>query len=165
MPQITPFLWFDSQAEEAANFYVSVFPRSRIVSINRYPDGAPPPAPPGGTVSTVYFELDGKPFAALNGGPHFKFDEAVSFVVDCDGQDEVDRYWDALLEGGGQPSQCGWLKDRYGLSWQITPRRLIELTTRPDPAVASRVFAAMMTMGKIDLAALEAAARQAEPRD
>lgn len=161
MPQITPFLWFDKQAEEAAAFYVSVFPNSRILSVNRYPQDVPPPAGPGGSVSTVYFKLDGKPFAALNGGPHFKFDEAVSFVVDCDGQEEVDRYWDALLNGGGQPSACGWLKDRFGLSWQVTPRRLIELTTGSDEAAAARVFAAMMTMVKIDVAALEAAARQA----
>lgn len=159
MPKISPFLWFDKEALEAAEFYVSIFPNSKIVSVNRYPDDVPPPAGPGGSVSTVYFELDGQPHVALNGGPHFKFTEAISLSIDCDGQAEVDHYWDSLLAGGGQPSACGWLKDRYGLSWQVTPRQLIELTTGPDKAVAGRVFAAMMQMVKIDVPTLERAAR------
>jgi predicted 3-demethylubiquinone-9 3-methyltransferase (glyoxalase superfamily) len=108
---------------------------------------------------TVAFELDGQPFVAINGGPHFKFDEAISFVIDCDGQDEVDYYWERLLAAGGQESQCGWLKDKFGLSWQVTPRRLIELTTSPDKAQNNRVFAAMMKMRKIDVGELERAAK------
>jgi predicted 3-demethylubiquinone-9 3-methyltransferase (glyoxalase superfamily) len=155
MPHITPFLWFDTEAEEATNLYVSLFPNSKITGLARYPEGSPGQA---GSVMTVEFELDGKPFTALNGGPHFKFNEAVSFVVHCKDQAEVDHYWDGLLANGGEPSQCGWLKDRYGLSWQITPDRLLELTTGPDKARAQRVFAAMMKMVKIDIAALEAAA-------
>ena len=156
LQKITPFLWFDSQAEEAANFYVSLFPNSRIVSVHRYPDGAPMPA---GTAMLVVFELDGVQFEAMNAGPHFKFNEAISFMIDCADQAEVDHYWDGLLAGGGEPSQCGWLKDRYGLSWQVTPRRLIELNTSKEPGVAERSMAAMMTMSKIDIAALEAAAK------
>lgn len=156
MPKITPFLWFDTEAEEAAEFYVSVFPNSKITEIARYPEGSPGVA---GSVMTVGFELDGKEYAALNGGPHFKFSEAVSLVVHCKDQAEVDRYWDGLLAGGGEPSQCGWLKDRYGFSWQITPDRLLELTTGPDKARAKRVFDAMMKMVKIDIAALEEAAK------
>ncbi len=156
MPKITPFLWFDSQAEEAAQFYVSLFPNSRITKVARYPEGAPMPA---GSVMTVEFELDGGSFTALNAGPHFKFNEAVSFVIDCRDQAEVDRYWNALTADGGEPSQCGWLKDRFGLSWQVTPRQLIELSTSDDPAQNARVMAAMMTMSKIDVAAIEAAAR------
>ena len=156
MSKITPFLWYDKEAEEAANFYVSVFPNSKVSKVARYPEGGP--GEPGSAM-TVSFELDGQPFTALNAGPHFKFTEAVSFVIDFKDQAEVDHYWEKLLEGGGQESQCGWLKDRYGLSWQVTPRRLIELTTNADPAVAQRVFAAMMKMVKIDIATLEAAAR------
>jgi predicted 3-demethylubiquinone-9 3-methyltransferase (glyoxalase superfamily) len=156
MSKITPFLWYDKEAEEAANFYVSVFPNSKVTQVARYPEGGPGPA---GSVMTVSFELDGLPFTALNAGPHFKFTEAISFVVDCKDQAEVDHYWDGLLEGGGQESQCGWLKDRFGLSWQVTPRRLIELTTNADPEVAQRVFGAMMKMVKIDIPTLEAAAR------
>lgn len=155
-PKITPFLWFDKEAEEAAEFYVSLFPNSRIVDVHRYPEGAPMPA---GTAMMVSFELDGTAFRAMNAGPHFRFNEAVSFMIDCADQAEVDHYWDGLLAGGGEPSQCGWLKDRYGLSWQVTPRRLIELNTSEDRGVAQRAMAAMMTMQKIDIAALEEAAR------
>jgi len=155
-PKITPFLWFDTQAEEAAEFYVSLFPNSRVVSVHRYPEGAPMPA---GTAMMVTFELEGVTFQAMNAGPHFKFNEAVSFMIDCGDQAEVDHYWDGLLAGGGEPSQCGWLKDRYGLSWQVTPRRLIELNTSKEPGVAERAMAAMMTMSKIDIATLEEAAR------
>jgi predicted 3-demethylubiquinone-9 3-methyltransferase (glyoxalase superfamily) len=143
MSKISPMLWFDNQAEEAANFYVSLFPNSRIVSA-------------GGM--TVAFELDGVPFTGLNGGLMFKFNEAVSFVIDCEDQAEVDRYWDALLADGGSPSQCGWLKDRFGLSWQVVPKALGRLMSDPDKAKAGRVAAAMMKMIKLDVAALEAAA-------
>jgi len=158
MPQITSCLWFDEQAEEAANFYVSIFPNSKITEVQRYPVDIPHADKKAGEVSTVSFELDGRPFMGLNGGPVFKFDEAISFVIDCDGQDEVDRYWDALLTDGGQASACGWLKDRFGLSWQVTPRQLMELTAGPDREKAARVFAAMMTMVKLDVAKLQAAA-------
>jgi predicted 3-demethylubiquinone-9 3-methyltransferase (glyoxalase superfamily) len=156
MKKITPFLWFDTQAEEAANFYVSLFPNSRIDKVARYPEGTPGQA---GTVMTVGFSLDGQDFTALNAGPHFKFNEAVSFVIACDDQAEVDRYWDALIADGGEPSQCGWLKDKYGLSWQVTPKRLLELGSDPDVAKAGRVMAAMMQMTKIDIAKLEEAAK------
>jgi predicted 3-demethylubiquinone-9 3-methyltransferase (glyoxalase superfamily) len=154
MPNITPFLWFDREAEAAAEFYVSVFPNSRIVEVSRYPETGPTP----GAVMMVEFELDGKPFVALNAGPHFKFTEAISFVIHCRDQAEVDHYWDSLISGGGQESQCGWLKDRYGLSWQVTPDRLLELNKSPDRAKAARVMAAMMQMRRIDIAALERAA-------
>jgi predicted 3-demethylubiquinone-9 3-methyltransferase (glyoxalase superfamily) len=157
MRKIHPMLWFDTQAEEAANLYVSIFKNSKITSIARYPDGGPAPT---GRVMTVGFELDGQQFTALNAGPHFKFNEAVSFVVDCRSQEEVDYYWTKLTEGGGQPSQCGWLKDRFGLSWQITPTVLIELVSGPDPAKAGRVMAAMMQMTKIDIAKLQEAAKE-----
>jgi predicted 3-demethylubiquinone-9 3-methyltransferase (glyoxalase superfamily) len=155
MQKITPMLWFDKEAEEAANFYVSVFKNSKVRKIARYPSGTPGEA---GSVMTVEFTLDGQDFTGLNGGPHFKFSEAISLVISCDDQAEVDHYWDRLIAGGGQPSQCGWLKDRYGLSWQVTPRRLIELGSDPDTAKAGRVMAAMMQMGKIDIAKLEEAA-------
>lgn len=154
MQGISPFLWFDHQAEEAARFYVSVFPNSRITEIVRY--GAAGPGSEGG-VMTVAFELDGVRFVALNGGPHFRFTEAVSFVVNCETQAEVDAYWDKLLADGGAPSQCGWLKDRFGLSWQIVPVALPALISDPDPEKARRATAAMMKMVKLDLAALEAA--------
>jgi predicted 3-demethylubiquinone-9 3-methyltransferase (glyoxalase superfamily) len=154
MPKITPFLWFDGQAEEAANFYASVFPNSKILSVSRYGEGAPAPA---GSVMTVAFELDGKPFVALNGGPIFKFNEAVSFVVECKDQAEIDAYWDKLTAGGGQPSQCGWLKDRYGLSWQVVPANLGELFSGPAEKV-NRVTAALMQMTKLDVGELERAA-------
>jgi predicted 3-demethylubiquinone-9 3-methyltransferase (glyoxalase superfamily) len=155
MPKITPFLWFDTQAEEAARFYVGLFPNSQITEVTRYGEGAPGPA---GSVMTVSFVLDGQPFTALNGGPHYKLNEAVSFVVHCKSQDEVDRYWDGLAADGGQTNVCGWLKDRYGLSWQVTPDRLMELLTDPDKATAQRVMQAMMGMTKIDIAGLERAA-------
>ena len=154
MPKITPFLWFDTQAEEAANFYISIFPNSKIVRTMRNNASAP-----GDTraILTVDLVLDGQPVTFLNGGPLFKFSDAFSFVVHCADQAEVDRYWDALIEGG-EPSQCGWLKDKFGFSWQITPDILLELMRDPDPAKAARVAAAMMTMVKIDIAKLKAAA-------
>ena len=155
MPKINPFLWFDTQAEDAAEFYVSVFPNSKITSVSRYGEGGPGPA---GSAMTVGFELDGKAFTGLNGGPHFQFTEAVSFVVHCADQAEVDRYWDALLADGGQASQCGWLKDKYGLSWQIVPDIFLELIADPDKAKAGRAMAAMMQMVKLDIAKLKAAA-------
>lgn len=156
MQKITPFLWFDGQAEEAADFYVSVFPNSKIKEVSRYPEAGP--GKPG-SVMVVAFELDGVAFTALNGGPTSKFTEAVSFVVDCGSQEEVDHYWEKLTADGGSPSQCGWLKDKYGLSWQITPRRLMELVQDSDRAKASRVFEAMLKMQKIDIAKLEEAAK------
>jgi predicted 3-demethylubiquinone-9 3-methyltransferase (glyoxalase superfamily) len=155
MQKITPFLWFDTQAEEAANFYVSVFPNSRIVTVTRYGEAGPGPK---GSVMTVVFELDGQRMIALNGGPQFKFTEAISLSVDCKDQAEVDRYWSKLTQGGKE-SQCGWLKDKYGLSWQINPAALGEMLSDPDPEKAKRVMEAMLTMKKIDIAALKAAAR------
>jgi predicted 3-demethylubiquinone-9 3-methyltransferase (glyoxalase superfamily) len=154
MPRIVPNLWFDTQGLEAAEFYVSLFPNSRIVAVTRYGEAGPGPA---GSVLTVDFELDGQPFTAINGGPMFTFDEAVSFLIECADQAEVDRYWDALVEGG-EPSQCGWLKDRYGLSWQVCPAGMAETLNDPDPARADRAMRAMLGMVKIDLAALRAAA-------
>lgn len=156
--KITPFLWYDKEAEEAAKFYVSIFKNAKINAVTRYPEGSPYEA---GTAMTVAFELDGQHFTAINGGPHFKLSEAISFTVDCDGQAEVDYYWEGLLAGGGTPSQCGWLKDRYGLSWQITPKQLIELSTSSDKAQNNRVFGAMMQMSKIIVADLERAAKAA----
>ena len=158
MPKIRPFLWFDKEAEEAANFYVSVFKNSKVRTVARYPEGSPAPV---GSVMTVEFQLDGQDFIALNAGPHFKFTEAISFVVDCEDQEEVDYFWNKLTADGGQESQCGWLKDKFGLSWQITPRILIELTTDKDPERAKRAMQAMMQMKKIDIAKLEEAAGQA----
>ncbi len=152
--KITPFLWFDNQAEEAANFYVSVFPDSRIVNMSRYTEGGPGPA---GQVLVAVFELEGQRFQALNGGDMFKFTEAVSFLVNCTGQEEVDFYWDKLCEGG-QPSRCGWLKDKFGLSWQIIPSELGQLLSSGDSGKAGRVMQAMMKMSKIDISLLEAAA-------
>jgi predicted 3-demethylubiquinone-9 3-methyltransferase (glyoxalase superfamily) len=151
--RITPFLWFDGQAEEAANFYVSIFPNSKIGPISRYGEAGPGPK---GSVMTVAFNLDGLSFTALNGGPMFKFTEAISLVVHCETQAEVDHYWDKL-SAGGQQVQCGWLKDKYGLSWQIVPNALIELAQDQDPAKSQRVMAAMMQMKKIDIAGLKAA--------
>jgi predicted 3-demethylubiquinone-9 3-methyltransferase (glyoxalase superfamily) len=156
MQKITPFLWFDTQAEEAANFYVSLFANSRIVTVARYGDAGPGPK---GSVMTVAFELDGQQFTGLNGGPHFKFTEAISFAVACNTQEEVDHLWDRLSEGG-QQVQCGWLKDKFGLSWQITPTVLGKLLSDPDPVKSKRVMEAMLTMKKIDIAALEHAHRQ-----
>ncbi len=157
MPKITPFLWFDSQAEEAANFYVSVFKNSKILEEARYPEGSPGPA---GAIMTISFELDGQQFTALNGGPEFTFTEAVSFVIDCADQAEVDDYWAKLTADGGEESQCGWLKDKFGLSWQVVPRALPELLSQPDPEVAQRVMQAMLQMKKINISALEAARDQ-----
>jgi len=153
MPKISPFLWFDHQAEEAANFYVSVFPNSRIVEVTRYGDVGPGPK---GSVMAVAVDLDGQRFNTLNGGPVFKFTEAISFAVDCKDQAEVDLYWDRL-SAGGETSQCGWLKDRYGVSWQIVPRALLPMLQDPDPVKSQRVMAAMLKMTKIDVAKLEAA--------
>jgi len=154
MPDISPMLWFDNQAEEAAAFYVSVFPNSRVIRTARRPAAAP--GTPG-DVMVVEFELDGKGYSALNGGPMFKFNEAVSLVVACKSQAEIDRYWDALTADGGAESRCGWLKDRFGLSWQIVPE-LIPQMMAEDPVRAGKAMAAVMTMRKLDLAAIEAAA-------
>jgi predicted 3-demethylubiquinone-9 3-methyltransferase (glyoxalase superfamily) len=154
MPSITPNLWFDSQALEAAEFYCSVFPRSGILDVTHYTDAGP--GEPG-TVLTVEWELDGQKFVGINGGPQFTFDEAVSFEITCKDQDEVDYYWEKLLEGG-EPSQCGWLKDRYGLSWQVVPEGMLEILNGDDPERATRAMAAMLQMVKLDIAALRAAA-------
>ena len=152
--KIIPNLWFDTDAEEAANFYITVFKNSRIVSVAKYPEGSP--GEPG-TVMTVEFELDGQRFVGINGGPQFQFDEAVSFQITCESQDEVDYYWDALTEGG-EESQCGWLKDKFGLSWQVVPQGMEEVFSDPDRAKAERAMKAMLGMRKLDLAALRAAA-------
>jgi len=152
--KITPNLWFDTQAEEAAAFYVSVFDNSRIVNVTHYTDAGPREA---GTVMTVEFELDGQRFVGINGGPEFTFDEAVSFQIDCETQEEIDSYWERLSDGG-QEGPCGWLKDRYGLSWQVVPTGIDELFTDPDPQRASRAMQAMLGMGKLDIAALRSAA-------
>jgi len=154
VPKITPCLWFDTQGEEAAEFYTSIFPNSRIVDVARYGEAGPRDA---GTVMVVKFELDGHELVALNGGPEFTFDEAISFQIDCADQEEVDRYSEALTDGGEQ-GPCGWVKDRFGLSWQVVPKRMIELLSDPDEAKAQRAMAAMLEMRKIDIAAVEAAA-------
>lgn len=154
MSKLTPCLWFDTQGEEAAAFYTSVFPNSRIVDTARYGEAGPRPA---GTVMTVTFELDGQRFIALNGGAQFTFSEAISYQVGCQTQAEVDAYWSALSEGG-EEGPCGWLKDRYGLSWQIVPARLSELLADPDRELSQRVMRAMLGMTKIEIAALEEAA-------
>ena len=152
--RITPNLWFDTQAEEAARFYISVFDNSRIVSVAHYTDVGP--GEPG-TVMTVEFELDGQRFVGINGGPQFTFSEAVSFQINCEDQDEVDYYWEKLSEGGSE-GPCGWLKDRYGLSWQVVPTGMEELFNDPDPTRAQRAMKAMLGMGKLDVAALRNAA-------
>lgn len=152
--KITPFLWFDSQAEEAAKFYVSIFNDSKITSISHYGEGAPVPA---GTVMTVAFQIEGQKFTALNGGPLFGFTEAISFVVHCQNQVEVDYYWEKLTNGGTEV-QCGWLKDKYGVSWQVVPDKLMELLNHPDAAKAQRVTQAMLQMVKLDLNVLQEAA-------
>jgi predicted 3-demethylubiquinone-9 3-methyltransferase (glyoxalase superfamily) len=152
--KITPCLWFDTKGEEAANFYVSVFPNSKIVDISRYGSAGPRPE---GTVMTVAFELDGQEFVALNGGPDFTFNEAISFQVDCKDQEEVDMFWSKLSDGG-EEGPCGWLKDRYGVSWQIIPDALPRLLGDPDREKSQRVMAAMLRMGKIEIAELEQAA-------
>lgn len=154
MTSISPFLWFDTQAEEAAELYVSIFPNSAITNVSRYPEGGPMPA---GTALGVSFILDGLEFQALNAGPQFPFTEAVSFFISVETQEEVDRYWDALLADGGEPSQCGWLKDRFGLSWQVVPRLLGELLGSSDGVAASRTMAAMMQMTKIEMRTLQEA--------
>jgi predicted 3-demethylubiquinone-9 3-methyltransferase (glyoxalase superfamily) len=153
MRKISPFLWFDNQAEEAANFYVSVFENSKIVRTARYGEAGPGPK---GTVMTVEFELDGRTFVALNGGPQYKFTEAVSFVVDCKTQKEVDTYWEKLSAGGEQ-GPCGWLKDRFGLSWQVVPTVLMEMISDPDPKKSQRVMAVMMQMRKLEIEPLKQA--------
>ena len=150
MPKITPFLWFDHQAEEAMNFYVAVFNNSRAGDVTRYGDAGPGPK---GSVMTASFELEGQQFTALNGGPRVKFTEAVSFVVSCETQEEVDELWERLAEGG-ETQQCGWLKDRFGLSWQIVPVALMELISDPDPERSRRVMEAMLQMTKLDIAQL-----------
>jgi predicted 3-demethylubiquinone-9 3-methyltransferase (glyoxalase superfamily) len=154
MPKLTPFLWFDTEAEEAAEHYTSIFPNSRIVDVARYGSAGPREE---GTVMTVAFELDGERFTALNGGPEYKFTEAVSFQVDCETQEEVDHYWSKLSEGG-EEGPCGWLKDRFGLSWQIVPNALPRLLSDPDREKSQRVMAAMLEMRKLDVAGLERAA-------
>jgi predicted 3-demethylubiquinone-9 3-methyltransferase (glyoxalase superfamily) len=153
--KIVPNLWFDTEAEEAAEFYCSVFPDSRIVSVARYTDAGPREA---GMVMVVEFELNGHRFVGINGGPQFKFDEAVSFQINCEDQAELDYYWDKLTADGGRESQCGWLIDRYGLSWQVTPTGMDELFSDPDPERANRAMTAMLQMTKLDIAALQAAA-------
>ncbi len=151
--KITPFLWFDDKAEEAMNYYVSIFKNSRVVSVQRFGDAGPGPA---GSVMTATFELEGQRFTALNGGPEFGFTEAISLFVDCETQAEVDELWEKLC-AGGQPSQCGWLKDKYGLSWQIIPRVLSELLGGTDPEKAGRAMKAMLQMQKIDVKKLKEA--------
>ena len=157
MPKITPFLWFNDKAEEAANFYTSIFRNSKVRGVTRYGDAGPGPK---GSVMTVNFELEGQEFTALNGGPAFTFTEAVSFVVNCDTQQDVDYYWEKLT-AGGQESQCGWLKDKYGLSWQIVPKALPRLLQQTDPKKAQRVVQALLQMKKLDVGALERAAQDA----
>jgi predicted 3-demethylubiquinone-9 3-methyltransferase (glyoxalase superfamily) len=156
MQKITPFLWFDDKAEEAANFYVSLFANSRILKVARYNAAGPGPA---GQVMTVSFELEGREFTALNGGPHFKFSEAISFVVSCETQGEIDRLWSAL-SAGGKEGQCGWVSDKFGLWWQIVPPMLPELLSGTDAARAERVMKAMLEMRKLDIAGLQRAAQR-----
>jgi predicted 3-demethylubiquinone-9 3-methyltransferase (glyoxalase superfamily) len=160
MQKITPFLWFDNNAEEAAQFYTSVFKNSRILSVSRYGDAGPGPK---GSVMVVSFQLEGQQFTALNGGPLFKFSEAFSFVVSCENQQEIDYYWNKLTSGGGQESQCGWLKDKFGFSWQIVPTALGKLMSDKDPKKANRVMQALLQMKKLDLATLEQAAEGSVP--
>jgi len=157
MNGITTCLWFDGNAEEAARFYTSIFPDSRIDKVS--PSPADNPSGRAGETLTVDFTLFGRPFQGLNGGPDFKFNESISFVIDCKDQAEVDRYWDKLVEGGGEHSVCGWLKDRFGVSWQVTPRRLAELFESPDREGARRAMEAMLEMTKIDIGRLETAFR------
>jgi len=155
MQRITPFLWFDDDAEEAANFYTSIFKNSKIKGVSRYGEAGPGPK---GSVMVVNFELDGEEFIALNGGPQFQFTEAISLVVNCKNQEDVDYYWGRLTDGG-QPVQCGWLKDKFGLSWQVTPTILAELMQDKDPAVRERVMKQMMQMVKLDIEPLKQAAK------
>jgi predicted 3-demethylubiquinone-9 3-methyltransferase (glyoxalase superfamily) len=153
--KIVPNLWFDTQAEEAAHYYIDVFGSGRIVSVSRYPQGSPGPA---GSIMAVEFEAGGLRFVGINGGPQFPFTEAVSFQIDCADQAEVDRFWDRFIGDGGEESQCGWLKDKYGLSWQVVPAGMGEMFADPDPARAQRAVQAMLGMKKLDVAALRAAA-------
>jgi predicted 3-demethylubiquinone-9 3-methyltransferase (glyoxalase superfamily) len=155
MPRIVPNLWFDTEALEAAEFYCSVFKDSSIGDVARYPEGSPGPT---GEIMTVSFELDGQPFVGINGGPQFRFTEAVSFQIDCADQAEVDYFWERLTADGGEEVQCGWLKDRFGLSWQVVPAGMEELFTDPDPARSQRAMQAMLGMKKLDVAAMLAAA-------
>jgi predicted 3-demethylubiquinone-9 3-methyltransferase (glyoxalase superfamily) len=157
MPKITPFLWFDNNAEEAARFYTSVFRNSKMGEVRRYGDAGPGPK---GSVMIASFSIEGVEFTALNAGPQFKFNESISFVVHCKTQDEVDEYWSKLTADGGQESQCGWLKDKFGMSWQITPDRLLELIGDKDPGKSQRAMQAMMQMKKIDITKIEQAANQ-----
>jgi len=159
--KISPFLWFDHQAEEAANFYVSIFKNSKISKISRYPEGAPGPA---GSVMVVNFQIEGQNFMALNAGPLFKFTEAISFLIACETQEKVDYFWNKLTADGGQESQCGWLKDKFGLSWQVTPTILAELLADKDHKKAQRVMQAMLKMKKIEIAALKRAAQEKEAK-
>ena len=147
MPKITPFLWFDTQAEEAMNFYASIFKRSKVISVNRAQ----------GRVMSVSFELEGQEIMALNGGPHYKLNEAFSLFVSVETQQEIDEYWDKLIAGGGSPSRCGWLKDRFGVSWQVIPKALTRMLGEKDPAKAGRAMNAMLQMDKIDLEKLQEA--------
>jgi predicted 3-demethylubiquinone-9 3-methyltransferase (glyoxalase superfamily) len=152
--KITPCLWFDNQAEEATNYYVSVFKDAEVLSVNRY--GEAGPGEPGAVLTTT-FRIAGQEFMTINGGPHFTFTEATSFYIDCDSQEEVDYFWNTLIQDGGEPSQCGWLKDKYGLSWQVIPTILIELLGDADSERANRVMQAMLQMTRIDIAELQAA--------
>jgi len=152
--KITPFLWYDNQAEEAANFYVSIFKNSRVLGVTRYGKSGPGPE---GSVLTAAFELEGQKFTSLNGGPRFTFNESVSFVVNCETQEEIDYFWEKLSSDGGQESQCGWLKDKFGLSWQVVPTILPELITSKDAKKSERVMQALMQMKKLDLAKLKQA--------
>ena len=156
MQKIHPFLWFDTAAEEAMHFYCSVFKNSKVGKVVRYGDAGPGPK---GSAMTATFELEGQRFTALNGGPHFKFTEAISFVVDCKTQEEVDELWEKLTADGGQPSHCAWLKDKFGVSWQIVPTVLMDLLNDPDPQKSKRVMEAMLKMTKIDIATLQQAAQ------
>lgn len=162
MQKITPFLWFDRSAEEAADFYTSIFPNSRIKSLLKYDEaGSRASGMPAGTAMTVAFDLDGQEFVALNGGPHFKFSEAVSFVINCESQDEIDHYWNKLSAGGPvQAQQCGWLKDKFGVSWQVVSVEAIRLLQDNDKTKAGRVMSAILQMKKIDIAAVRKAAAQ-----
>jgi predicted 3-demethylubiquinone-9 3-methyltransferase (glyoxalase superfamily) len=155
MQKITPFLWYTNEAEEAAKFYASIFPDSRLNRVVTMPSDSP--SGPAGSVKIVDFTLFGQSFTAMSAGPHDPFNHAISFVVSCDSQEEVDRYWSALSADGGSPSQCGWLKDRFGVSWQITPRVLVDMMSNADLAKGKRVAEAMMRMGKIDIAELQSA--------
>jgi len=157
MQKITPFLWYDNQAEEAMNFYVSVFKNSKVLGVTRYGDAGPGPK---GSVMTAAFELEGQKFSALNGGPQFKFNESVSFVVNCEKQEEIDYFWEKLSSDGGQEIQCGWLRDKFGLSWQIVPTVLPKLLQSGDPKKSNRVMQALMQMKKLDIARLKQAVEE-----